>query len=209
MDQFFENSFSRLKELPKEFIFPLIISFLGLILIVYGLIQYFGNNTAKSSELNLEEITITQPVKSVKKIEVDVEGAVVNKGVYSLEQDARVKDALIAAGGLSGKADRDFVEKHINLAGKISDGAKIYVPRIGESILDGVQTTQDSSTSQSSQININTASATELDQLPGVGLVTAQKIIDGRPYSDVSELLSKKIVGQKVYDEIKTLVVVF
>ena len=150
------------------------------------------------------------PVGGVKKIEVDVEGAVVNEGVYSLDQNVRVKDALIAAGGLSVTADRNFVEKSINLAGKITDGAKIYIPRKGENILnDGAQTVEGSVQNNSSQININTATAAELDELPGIGLITAQKIMDGRPYSDVSELLSKKIVGQKVYGQIKDKITSF
>ncbi len=208
MEQFFENFFSQIKLLPKEYVLPILVCLIGLILIVYGLIQYFGNSQPQQSGLDLEDITVTQPVKIVKKIEVDVEGAVVNEGVYSLDQNARIKDALIAAGGLSVSADRDFVEKSVNLAGKITDGAKIYIPRKGEGILDGTQTVE-GSTSNSSQININTATAAELDQLPGIGLITAQKIIDGRPYSGVEELLSKKIVGQKVYEEIKSLIVSF
>jgi competence protein ComEA len=210
MYQFFENLFSRIKELPKKYVFPLLICFLGIVLILYGLIQFLGNNQPQGEISNLENITITPIVKTVKKIQIDVEGGVVNKGVYLLDQDSRIKDALIAAGGLSVDADRIFVEKQINLASKITDGQKIYIPRKGESILNnGAEVVAGSSQDQQLQININTSSAQELDGLPGIGLITAQKIMDGRPYQDKQELLSKKIVGQKVYDQIKDRITSF
>jgi competence protein ComEA len=58
-------------------------------------------------------------------------------------------------------------------------------------------------TSGGGQININSASEKELDNLPAIGAVTAQKIIAGRPYGSVEELLQKKIVGKKAFEQIK------
>lgn len=112
---------------------------------------------------------------------------------------------MIAAGGLSARADREWVAKNLNLAMKLTDGAKVYVPAFGEN----AGAPGSSEALVSGTININTGSASELDGLPGVGPVTAQKIIDNRPYSSVQDLLSKKAVNQKVFDNIKDKISVF
>ncbi|PIR78793.1 MAG: competence protein ComEA, partial [Candidatus Levybacteria bacterium CG10_big_fil_rev_8_21_14_0_10_36_30] len=127
-------------------------------------------------------------------------------GVFRLPPDARVQDALIAAGGISAQADRNFIEKSLNLAQKLTDGAKIYIPRQGEVATSTKLTTGlsvDTSQSVRGQININSATLVQLDTLPGVGQVIGQKIIDNRPYSDISQLVSKKIVSQKTFDKLK------
>jgi competence protein ComEA len=94
-----------------------------------------------------------------------------------------------------------YVAKNINLAIKLTDGAKIYVPNLEEaviriSVLDG--STQ--GVTADVLININTASESELDSLSRVGQVTTQKIITGRQYNSISELKDKKVVSTKVLD---------
>jgi competence protein ComEA len=133
---------------------------------------------------------------------VDIEGAVVIPGVYKLTQNSIIQDALVASGGLSAAADRDWVSKNINLAAKLSDGAKIYIPKIGEITTSSPQTST-TDTSTSALVNINTASSDALDALPGVGPVTVDKIVNGRPYQNINELLDKKVVSSKVFSEIK------
>jgi competence protein ComEA len=132
----------------------------------------------------------------------------VKPGVYKLSQDARMQDAFISCGGLSSSADRNWVAKNINLAVKLTDGAKIYIPKLGE------QTSSSSSYSSgvaltSSLININSASEQELDSLSGVGPATATKIINSRPYGSINDLLDKKIVGSKVFQTIKDKISVY
>ena len=165
----------------------------GLLMLGAGLVQIMTEKTTEPSivfeEKKEEEI--------VSEIVVDVEGAVISPGVYKLNSDQRMVDALAVAGGLSEEADRDWVEKNVNLAGKLSDGLKIYIPRNGEEILSG------SASSAISVMNINNASVADLKSLSGVGDVTAQKIIDGRPYSSIEELLEKKIVSASTFEKIK------
>ncbi|MEK9207790.1 MAG: ComEA family DNA-binding protein, partial [Patescibacteria group bacterium] len=129
-----------------------------------------------------------------------VEGAVMKPGVYKIGSNSRLVDALAAAGGMSEDANRDYVQKNINLAQKASDGLKIYVPRLGEQVLSASNSTSDS---PGPVLNINSATFSDLDSLPGVGQVTADKIIQGRPYSDINELVERKIVGQAVFEKIK------
>lgn len=176
----------------------IVLFLIGFVLLSGGLIYSLrSSNSGQASDITFESSSTANESKSENKITVDVEGAVINPGVYSLISNSRAKDALIAAGGLSSQADRDWVSKNLNLALKLSDSAKIYIPKIGESANPIGQI------SQIGLININTASASDLDGLPGVGPATAQKIIDRRPYSSINDLLSKKIVKSSVFEKIK------
>lgn len=140
---------------------------------------------------------------------VDVSGAVLKPGVYKLSSGARVSEAISVAGGFSPNADSDFISKGINLAQKVSDGAKIYIPKRGENVQSFSSTSQGSTGTISGTININTATQAQLESLPGIGPVTAGKIIAQRPYSAIEDLLSKKVVGQKTFEKIKGAISVF
>ncbi|MDO8460856.1 MAG: ComEA family DNA-binding protein [bacterium] len=197
---------------------PIILGAVGLIFLSYGVIAFLGSfggqgdilfESANGSPNSSEESH--SPSASAKEqaqtIIIDVEGGVVKPGVYKLPKDSRVQDAFIAAGGLSFEADREWVAKNINLATKLADGAKLYVPKTGESVSQsGTAPLRQGFAGQAGivgTININTASESELDSLPGVGPATVDKIISGRPYGSIEELLEKKVVGQKVFENIK------
>jgi competence protein ComEA len=155
---------------------------------------------------------------------VDIAGAVEKPGVYEVPDDSRVADVVTKAGGLSAQADQQAIAKSMNLAAKVSDAMKIYVPFSGETpLLQGsagqaavMQTAVsgqsgmigNSSTQTGELINVNTATQTQLDSLPGIGSVTSAKIIAGRPYTSIEELKTKKVVGASVYEKIKDLVTV-
>lgn len=178
----------------KANIIPFFLGILGLVLIIIGIIQTVSKSPQKQP-LAFEE---SQPQdKPESFIMVDIEGAVQKPGVYKMPLESRVVDCLAAAGGLSEEADREYVQKNINLAKKATDGLKIYIPRVGEEIR-----VSDSGPA-GGVLNINTAGVSDLETLPGIGEVTAQKIIDARPYVEVSELLSRKILGQSVFEQIK------
>lgn len=146
--------------------------------------------------------TSEEDLPAGRQVVVHVDGAVANPGVYELKVDSRVSDAIIAAGGLNPQAD----QTKINLAAKVADGQKVHVAAIGESTtsIKGI-----TSTTGTDLININTASESELDKLPGVGPVTAQKIIALRPYSAPEELLTKKAVSSSVFEKIKNLITIY
>ena len=192
----------------KKHRFPLVLGISGLILLGYGLISLFAFSQPQGDFSFKEEGGINEATQSasVKDIVVDVEGAVKNPGVYHLETNARIQDAIEKAGGLADNAYTEWIAKNINLAGKLVDGGKVYIPVLGESP-EARATTLGVTTNSTSLININAASITELDTLSGVGEVTAQKIVDGRPYTDIHELVSKKIVGEKTFEKIKDLII--
>ncbi|OGD85502.1 hypothetical protein A2696_01110 [Candidatus Curtissbacteria bacterium RIFCSPHIGHO2_01_FULL_41_13] len=138
------------------------------------------------------------------EIIVHVDGAVKNPGIYKLAADSRVNDAVVAAGGLSQDAD----SARINLAAKLSDGTKVYIPSHNDPVSSGSAGSVAGEVA-ASLININTATEAQLDSLPSIGPVTAQKIIASRPYSAKEDLLSKKAVGSATYDKIKDLITVY
>ncbi|CAN5196951.1 hypothetical protein BH09PAT1_BH09PAT1_5680 [soil metagenome] len=182
----------------------------GLLLIVIGLWSVLKPKDdgviiekADSSTQKTESLSISPT--PTKKIVIDVEGAVTKPGIYSLASDSREQDAITAAGGLSIKADEAAIAKGMNMAARLSDGMKLYIPFIGE---QPVTSTGDASVAGAStgSISINSASSSQLDSLPGIGAVTAGKIISNRPYNSVEELLSKKAVTKSVFEKIKDLV---
>lgn len=192
---------------------PLSLGLLGLIFFIYGLIALLGT-ASKNNDLVFESSnSASASAKITADIAVDIEGAVIKPGMYSLAIGSRIRDALVSAGGLSAFADRVWVEKNLNLAAKLSDGAKIYIPRAGEAQNTATNLTQTGIpqggvVGSETLINVNSATGAELDTLPGIGPVTAEKIINNRPYSSVDELLSRKVVTDKVFSQIKDKITV-
>lgn len=188
--------------------FPYIFGVLGILLIGFGLYFTFQDQ-------DKQEITFSEEEKPFKnqKIMVDIAGAVENPGVYEFSAEGRYQEALLKAGGLSLEADREYVDKYVNLAAKLSDGLKIYIPKVsveekGEQ-KGSIENQKTEEEEKSGLININTSSLANLDTLSGVGPVTAQKIIDNRSYQRIEELLEKKIVGASVWEKIKGKICVF
>ncbi len=191
-------------EILYKFRFQILFVLLGLLLVGVGL---FSSKKAgwldSSSKVEVLESS-TEGQDGIGGVVVEVAGAVQSPGVYQLSEGARIEDALIAAGGVSADADREWMEKILNRAAKITDGQKIYIKHIGEESANilGVSSGSGGGLPANSEgvININTASQKELESLPGIGPVTAQNIIEHRPYSSVEELLQKKILKTNVYE---------
>ena len=135
----------------------------------------------------------------VTEVWVDVSGAVVNPGVYQLSAGSRIKDGLVAAGGLTGLADRDFVSAAINLAAKVKDGDKIYVPAAGVEVVGAA----------TGRVNLNKATSGELESLPEIGPARAGAIVENRPYASVDDLVTKKIISAGVLDKIRDKIAVY
>jgi competence protein ComEA len=171
----------------------------GIILLLSGGIWFYQHQEKVEVEI------IKSEKSEILGIWVDVQGAVEKPGVYKIEGDTRVKDALMAAGGLSDKADRSWVARYVNLAEEVKDGVKIYIPEKG----DPTSPSASLGASTELKININAASVGELDKLEGIGATRAQAIIDGRPYGKVEDLLEKSIIPKSVFEKIKQQISVF
>lgn len=167
-----------------------------------GLIGYGVWDQIRPSEVVVEVVKGNEntSISEVGTLVVDVSGAVEKPGVYKLPTDARVGDALVVAGGLSAVADREWVSATLNLAAKVEDGAKIYIPKNSES--DTIEASGEVRAQKNQKININTASLEELDELDGIGESRARAIIENRPYGSTQELVSKAKIPQTVYDKI-------
>jgi competence protein ComEA len=143
---------------------------------------------------------------------VEVAGAVVRPGVYHLPPGARVADAVAAAGGFGPRVAAARVEAEINLAALIRDGDRIVVPsRDSPSGTGPAPATGASAGPDAHLIDLNHATAAELDTLPGVGPVTADRIIASRaekPFASVDELKERGLIGAKAFEKIQPLVTV-
>lgn len=159
------------------------------------------------------------PAASAARLEIHVTGAVRKPGVVLLEPGARVHDALDAAGGVR----KGVKTGTLNLAQPLTDGQQVFVGSGKEEsgVRSGAQGSGGTASSAaggsgagtgSGLINLNTASATELEQLPGVGPVMAGKIVDWRAshdrFSAVTELQEIDGVGPKTYARLAPLVTV-
>ena len=189
-----------------QFKMPLLLGAVSLSMLTTGLIYYLQTDSNSSPiEIVIGEKQATQSGQ-LRVITVDIAGGVVSPGVYQIPEGSRLIDAIKIAGGLSSKANQDLIEKGMNRAARLIDGAKLYVP-----IMQTVVTSYNTQTSHNEEVeiigneplSINSASQESLEALPGVGPVTAAKIIESRPYLNLNELVSKQAVGTKLFERIK------
>lgn len=158
-----------------------------------------------------------------EKIFVHISGAINKEGVFEFEENSRVTDAIEKAGGLKNNASI----KNINLASKLEDGMKIYIPTNEEekkqtnnenstiynnSSNTNVAITEKLETKNNKKVNINTASQTELETLPGIGPSTALKIIEYRnqngKFKKIQDIQNVSGIGDSKYKKIENLIVV-
>jgi len=201
----------------KENIKIILLALVVLIIIIYNFITKLGLFD-KSEELSVENSNILvsessnsnaqneKTLEETPKIKIYITGEVVSPGVYELEENSRVEDAIHAAGGLTDKA----ILTNVNLAYVLEDASKIYIPNsndneISEVITNGMSNT--TSMSKNQKININKANAQDLENVPGIGPSTAEKIITYRnengKFSSIDDLKNVTGIGEKKFESIK------
>lgn len=192
----------------KKIIGSIVILAILAICLIVGIII----NRPKSHKVDEEDIFVEAPVISTQKtdnkiITVFINGEVKNPGVFKLKQGSIVDDLVKAAGGLTPEAN---INTKINFAKKLKDEDYIYIEKKADGMQlnsNSVSAVARSSVNGEGKININIATLEELDKLPGIGPVTAQKIIDYREkngdFNSIDDLKNIPGLGGKTLDKFK------
>lgn len=182
--------------------------------------DYSVVNEATESDTKEEEEEIEKQIEEEpKEIVVHITGAVENEGIVKLKEGARIIDAIEAAGGTTS----DVNLKMVNLAYRISDGQKIYIPRISD-LEEGIEISGDTGlygtlnsemqidSNANTKININTANVNQLTSISGIGESTANKIIEYREkngkFKNIEEIKNVSGIGEAKFESIKNYICV-
>lgn len=199
---------------------------LGMVLLIVAVLAFCGGNAYQDWRAQGEGLTLVKESEDTTaadtsaseenaaaasgEVVVHVTGAVSAPGVYTLPSDARVDDAVRAAGAT---AEADLSQ--LNLAQKLADGQKITVPAIGSASTtagEGTTTTPADANSDGALVNINTASLEELETLPSIGEVRAQAIITYREtnggFRTIEELQEVSGIGEKIFADVAPYITV-
>ncbi len=187
----------------------IIIGLIGIIIIsiiIYYMTQKIGND-----EIIIENIESIEEEEVIEeKIAIHMTGCVKNPGIIELKEGERIDDAIQLAGGLTEEADLT----NVNLAYKVEDGQKIYIPSIHDieekEIIQENQEEIFGKENETGKVNINTAKQTELETLPGIGPTIALRIIEYRKengeFTDIEELKEVEGIGEAKWEQIKDFV---
>ncbi len=193
---------------------------------VYELLSQLKKETV-IEEIDTKQVQrpLCQPITEVEEevdpcpVLVDIGGAVTSPGVYCFQKGAAVMDAIKKAKGFTLDAGFKYVSMRINLATVMLDNSKIYIPfetdydcdlltfNLPKDVVDitipDTEETEDETDETLECISINTAAKEELETLNGVGPSMAQKIIEGRPYTQLEDLLNVSGIGEATFNKFK------
>jgi competence protein ComEA len=202
----------------------------GVVIAVIVLLSYFFNKRrVVNAGTSVKSIAVENELASSSEslYTVEVSGAVTKPGLYEVDSDSRVGDAVRLAGGLTNKASMEYQAKNINFAERIRDSEKIYIPfewelsdgysvavsdllleksTVAESTKSTTPSSSANTASSDDKTNVNKDTSADLDLLPGIGPAYAQKIIDNRPYANYDELVSKSKIPASTLDKLKNLI---
>lgn len=202
-----------LREYPYECV--IIIAAIVVSIVALGASILTKEPAQTTKPIHVQSEAIPHPESHV--ITVDVSGEVVHPDVYRIPANIRLGDLIAMAGGLTSNADSHYIQRNYNMARLLSDQEKLYVPSYDETTrgifieepraLQYLAVSTNNATipgSDNNLVSINTASATELDSLSGIGQTLAKNIISKRPYKNINELLSKKVLKQAQFEKVKS-----
>ena len=193
----------RIPALSRRQLFGAVAAVVVLLLLV---MRHLGGGGSTVPAVTPVQPAASQKPAAPKLFVVDVAGAVRRPGLYRLRSGSRIDDAITSAGGPTAKAQLDTV----NLAAPIADGEQIVVP--GRGVVSAATASSPAAgSSSSSPLDLNSASLEQLENLPGIGPVTAQKILDYRlqhgAFHSVAELQGVPGIGPAHMAQLKGLVI--
>lgn len=193
----------RIRTLSRRQLFGAAAALVVLLLLV---LRHLGGGGSAAPGVTPLPAPVRAKPAAAKLLVVDVAGAVRRAGLYRLRSGARIDDAIAAAGGPTAKAQLDSV----NLAAPVADGEQIVVPGRGPAAAAAVSPPAAGS-SPSAPLDLNSATLEQLESLPGIGPVTAQKILDYRQahgaFRSVAELEGVPGIGPAHLAQLKGLVI--
>jgi len=163
------------------------------------------SSKSESKQIDLVPISDEQTsdvIPSGDSIFVEVAGQIARPGVYELKFEPLVIELVELAGGFSSDADLLFVHRELQLAVRVIDGQKIYIPSIHDTTSSASPINYGENAGD--KVNLNTATLEQLMELEGIGEVTAEKIIANRPYASLEELKEVEGIGDATYNKIIT-----
>lgn len=179
----------------------------ALLFYLYSSFNSQGSLTESNDNILTEETAeqkiIDEPAPEEKTavMMADIKGAIVRPGVYEVAEGDRVIDLIKQAGGITQEADAAT----INFAMRVTDEMAIYIPKKGEQIKQASQ-----QSSEKKLVNLNSATASDLETLPGIGPSKAEAIIDFRetngPYRTIDDLKKISGIGEKTFEKLKNLI---
>ena len=178
------------------------------IVLLLLLIRHLGGGGTAAPAVTPLPAPVRAKPAAAKLLVIDVAGAVRRPGLYRLRSGSRIDDASAAAGGATGKAQLDTV----NLAAPVADGEQVVVPRRGAAgAAAAAASAPTAGSSPSAPLDLNSATLEQLESLPGIGPVTAQKILDYRrqhgAFHAVAELQGVPGIGPAHMAQLKGLVI--
>jgi competence protein ComEA len=177
----------------------------ALVVLLLLVIRHLGGGGSPAPAVTPLPAPVRAKPAAAKLLVVDVAGAVRRAGLYRLRSGSRIDDAIAAAGGPTAKAQLDSV----NLAAPVADGEQIVVPARGAA--GAVAASPAAGSSPSAPLDLNSATLEQLESLPGIGPVTAQKILDYRQghgaFHSVAELDGVPGIGPAHMAQLKGLVI--
>jgi len=196
----------------------IIIAIIGIILIISIIIYFIDKDDEEYIEINNEianigtEEEIQEEVEEYEEMVLHIVGAVKNPGIVKIKEGSRIVDVIEAVGGITEDADTS----KINLAYIVEDGQKIFIPSITDEITEeteyvtsesGDNIIVDDNEGENSMVNINKATQTELETLPGIGPAMALRIIEHREqngnFEKIEEIKNVKGIGDAKFENIK------
>jgi competence protein ComEA len=207
------------------------VGIVGLIGLAFVLAFGVGNNGTvvvdggtPLGSANVEGGVVADPLpgSAAPELVVEIVGAIGRPGVFRLPAGSRVGDLVEAAGGYGSRVDTERASHELKLAAPLHDGDQIRVPSRDDVVTTGAEPgvgsqpgsgggSSGSGSSGTGLVDLNRATSAELEALPGIGPVTATKILtarDEQPFGAVEDLRTRGLLGEKTYDKVRDLVTV-